>query len=384
MDLSEIRENLDRIDRQMTELYRERLKNCEAVAEYKKRTGKAVLDRAREESKLKTLGDLTETPFEREAVEELYRQIMTVSRRRQYMLISGNTAENAGFRPADLLPAAHRVVYQGTRGAYSQMASEAFFRQTELFDAGTKKGAPKFAHVERFADAVREAETGRADYCVIPLENSSAGAVADSYELLTGHDVTIVGEYFLPVRHALLVLPGAQLADIRTVYSHPQGFLQCTAFFRKHRDMKQVSLENTAVAAKKVRDDGDLTQAAVASERAGELYGLTALRKGISGNRENTTRFVVLSRNKIYRRDAGKLSIMFELPHKAGSLYDLLGNMIFNRLNMVKIESRPIPGKNWEYRFFVDLEGNLSDPAVKNALAGIESEAASMRILGNY
>ena len=138
------------------------------------------------------------------------------------------------------------------------------------------------------------------------------------------------------------------------------------------------------MAAKKVVEDGDRTQAAVASEIAGKLYGLQVLKSSIQNNRGNTTRFVILTRQPIYREDSGKISICFELPHRSGTLYNILGNFIFNNVNMVMIESRPIPGRNWEYRFFVDIEGNLEDAGVKNALKGIFEEALNMRILGNY
>ena len=143
-------------------------------------------------------------------------------------------------------------------------------------------------------------------------------------------------------------------------------------------------MENNAVAAKKVRDENDRTQAAVASEIAGEIYDLKPLAEAINNSRDNTTRFLILSRKPVYREGAEKISICFECAHKSGTLYNMLGNLIYNNVNMLMIESRPIPGKSWEYRFFVDVEGNLSDPAVQNALKGIAEEAATLRILGNY
>ena len=160
--------------------------------------------------------------------------------------------------------------------------------------------------------------------------------------------------------------------------------MQSSAYLNSHRDWKQISMENTAVAARKVLEDGDPTQAAVASEIAGKLYGLKVLKPSIQNNKGNTTRFVILAKDQVYRRDAGKISICFELPHRSGTLYNMLGHFIFNHVNMIMIESRPIPGRNWEYRFFVDIEGNLEDAAVKNALKGIGAEALNFRILGNY
>lgn len=227
-------------------------------------------------------------------------------------------------------------------------------------------------------------ESGKAHYGVIPIENSSAGAVSDNYDLMLRHDNVIVAEVCIPINHMLLGLCGAALDDIRTVYSHPQALMQSSEYLGDHPHWQQISVENTAVAARKVIGDQDKSQAAVASEAAGKRYGLEILAEGINHNKNNATRFIILARDHIYRRDAGKVTICFELPHRCGTLYNMLGNLIYNGLNMRMIESRPIPGRNWEYRFFVDVEGNLSDIAIQNALYTISSEAANMRILGNY
>ena len=145
-----------------------------------------------------------------------------------------------------------------------------------------------------------------------------------------------------------------------------------------------MSVENTAVAAKKVIEDGDVTQAAVASEIAGRLYGLKVLKHPVNNNQNNTTRFIILSKHPVYQENASKITLSFELPHKSGSLYNMLSNFIYNQVNMLMIQSRPIAGRNWEYRFFVDIEGNLGCASVQNALKGIAEEASNLRILGNY
>ena len=193
----------------------------------------------------------------------------------------------------------------------------------------------------------------------------------------------IVGEQIIKIEHALLGVPGAKLSDIKTVFSHPQALMQCSQFLNDN-GFKQISVENTAVAAKRVVKEGDKSQAAIASEIAGQLYGLELLKPSIQNNQGNTTRFVILANRKVYQKAAGKISLCFELPHTSGSLYNMLGNFIFNHVNMIMIESRPIPGKNWEYRFFVDIEGNLQDAGVQNALRGIGTEAQNFKILGNY
>ena len=266
-----------------------------------------------------------------------------------------------------------RVEFQGVEGAYSHIATLQYFGDD--VDA---------YHVVNWEDAMQAVESGEADYAVLPIENSSAGAVSDNYDLLIKYHNYIVAETYVTVNHALLGLPGARLEDIHTVFSHPQALMQSSEYLNSNRQWNQVSVKNTAVAAKKVLEDGDVTQAAVASETAGRLYGLKVLKSSINYNKNNTTRFIILAKKPLYREAADKVSICFEAPHRSGSLYNLLGNFIFNNVNMVMIESRPIPGRNWEYRFFVDIEGNLSQPAVVNALNGIRSEAAVLRILGNY
>ena len=194
----------------------------------------------------------------------------------------------------------------------------------------------------------------------------------------------IVAEICIPVNHVLWGIPGAVLGDIRSVYSHPQALMQSGEYLNARPQWRQISVENTAVAAKKVIEDQDKSQAAVASRAAGKLYGLTALAEGINHNKNNTTRFLILAKDHVYRRDAQKISLCFELPHKSGTLYNILGNFIYNGVNMRMIESRPIPGRTWEYRFFVDIEGNLSEPSIQNAVKGVAEEAANVRILGNY
>lgn len=374
MDLLECRNKLDVIDKQIVKLFEERMDICGKVAETKIASGKAVYDAEREKQKLDAVSAMADSEFNQVAVRELFSQMMSISRKYQYSILAEHgRAMKLGFERLDQLPMEGvRVVHQGVEGAYSHAAAIQYFgEKTEIY------------HVARFEDAMKEVQLGNADYAVMPIENSSAGAVIDMYDLLTRYDNYIVAETFLPVNHALLGVPGAKLSDVKTVFSHPQALMQCSAFLNDN-GLKQISVENTAVAAKRVVEEGDKSQAAIASEIAGKLYGLELLKPFIQNNQGNTTRFVILANRKVYQKDAGKISLCFELPHTSGSLYNMLGNFIFNHVNMMMIESRPIPGKNWEYRFFVDIEGNLQDAGVKNALRGIGAEAQNFKILGNY
>ena len=375
MDLAEIRIKLDEIDKQIENLFEERMRLCGEVAEFKIRTGKPVYDAKREQEKIEALTGMAEGDFNKQAVGELFLQMMTLSRRYQYQTMAGRIGlTELGFQKvSELDMAGRRVAFQGLAGAYGHAAAIQYFGK----DADIH-------HVRRFEDLMIELQEDKADFGVLPIEHSSAGFVTDNYDLLLRYDNYIVAETFVPVKHFLLGTKDSKLDDIRRVYAHPQALLQSSEFLNKRAGWQQISMENNAVAAKKVRDENDRTQAAVASEIAGEIYDLKPLAEAINNSRDNTTRFLILSRKPVYREGAEKISICFELPHKSGSLYNMLGNFIFNHVNMRMIESRPVPGRSWEYRFFVDIEGNLENPGVINALYGISREAQNMRILGNY
>lgn len=375
IDLQDCRKEIDEIDDQIIRLFEKRMKVCEDVAEYKITTGKKVLDPDRERAKIRTLRGKAHGEFNALGAQELFQQIMAISRKRQYQLLTEHgVEEERNYEMVDKLPLKHvNVVFQGVEGAYSYAAMRAYF-EDEI----------NSYHVKTWRDAMEELAEGRADYGVLPIENSTAGIVADIYDLLTEYQLFIVGEQSIRVDHVLLGLPGAVMEDIQTVYSHPQGLAQCSKFLEGHPGWKTVKAENTAGAAKMVREEGNMTHAAIASREAGEVFGLSILAENICHNDKNITRFIIVSRNPVYEENADKISICFELPHSSGTLYNMLSHIIYNGLNMTKIESRPIPGKTWEYRFFVDFEGNLEDSAVKNALRGLEAEANRMRVLGCY
>lgn len=375
MDLQECRRQLDGIDQQLVELFEKRMKICGNVAEYKIATEKPVFDGERERQKLAAVAEQAHGEYNQTAIQELFSQLMTISRRYQYrMMAEQGQRANLGYEQVEKLPMdGVRVVYQGAEGAYGHAAALQYFgEKADIY------------HVPTFEEAMKDVQEGGADYGVLPIENSTAGAVIDNYDLQIKYSNHIVAETFVQVRHMLLGCQEAEAEDIRTIFSHPQALMQCSEFLNGQKGVKQISLENTAVAAKKVVGDQDRTQAAIASEIAGRLYGLKVLRPEIQNNKNNTTRFIILSRRPLYRKDAAKVSIAFELPHRSGTLYNILGHFIFNGVNMRMIESRPIPGRSWEYRFFIDIEGNLADAAIQNALNGVAAEAQNMRILGNY
>ena len=376
IDLMELRKEIDRTDAEILRLFEGRMRLSEQVAEFKIAAGRPVFDKKREEEKLETLKKAASSPFNAHGAEELFRHIMAVSRMRQYQLMArqGIPGGPEDYATAERLSTdGARVVFQGVEGAYSFAAMKRFFGDQI-----------QSTHVETWKEAMEQVASGQADYAVLPIENTTAGSVSDIYDLMTEFPNYIVGEEILEIRHTLMALPGTSLSEIRTVYSHPQALAQCRRFLEQHPEWKQVRVLNTAMAAEKVARDGDKSQAAIASRYAAEHFGLQILRDEGLSTECNSTRFVILSSRKCFVETAKKVSICAELPHECGSLYNLLAHFDYNDLNLTKIESRPIPDRPWEYRFFIDFTGNLREPAVQNALRGIAAEAVSLRLLGNY
>jgi len=374
MDLSELRATLDDIDQQIVALYEKRMDVCGQVAAYKIETGKRVFDKEREQQKLNTVSGLTHNEFNARGIRELFEQIMAISRKYQYQLI----AEHQGMGRLAFIEMQEidckkcRVVFQGAEGAYSQAAMMKYFGdEVDSFN------------VDTFRDAMLAIDEGSADFAVLPIENSSAGVVSEIYDLLVEFENYIVGEQIIEIEHCLMASPGTKLEDIKTVYSHPQSLMQ-SAHYLFEKGWQQISMKNNAFAAKKVAEDKDSAQAAIASEVAARIYGLDILERGVNDLKNNSTRFIIITNQKVFAKEAAKISLCFEVSHESGALYHALSHLMYNGLNMTKIESRPLPGRNWEYRFFLDFEGNLKDSAVKNALRGLREETRNMKILGNY
>ncbi len=377
-DLLLIRDEIDQVDNEITALYQKRMELTSQVAEYKIRTGKKVFDKQREREKLEKLSALVPGSFLKHGIRELFEHIMSISRKRQYQLITehGMEAPNE-FTEVDRISAeGKRIVFQGVEGAYAHIA------MNEYFGAGTDS-----FHVDSWREAMEAIQSGQADYAVLPIENSTAGVVAENYDLLVEYDNYIVGEQIIPISHCLLGLADAQLSDITSVYSHPQALAQCDRYLQAHEEWDCARESNTAVAACRVKNAGKIQKAAIASELTAQLYGLKILEKNIQDNQENSTRFIIVTNQKIFLKNAEKMSICLEVKHQSGSLYHALSHIIYNDLNMNFIQSRPLKereGSNWQYRFFIDFKGNLNESAVSNALRGLTEECENIRVLGNY
>lgn len=364
--LEQLRGQIDEIDAELVRLLERRLDVAEGVARYKLERNLPVLDSGREARVIAAREAMLSDPARRGGVRRLFETLMSISRARQQEII----AEHSPVGPK---AGAGKAVFQGVPGAYSQQALRAYF------DAATQAAAcPTFEDVFR---AVAQCE---ADYGVVPIENSYAGSVLQTYDLLSEYDLHIVGEYRLPIDHALLALPGAAPDGITDVYSHEQALAQCGSYLARHPGWEIHSYHNTAAAAKLVADSGDMTKAAIASAYAGEIYGLAVLERGISGSGENATRFAILGREPYAGKDADKASVCFSLAHTPGALARVLNVFAESGLNMVKIESRPIRHRTFEYRFYVDFEGENMQEALEKADETVGLFVSELRVLGVY
>ena len=375
-ELQQLRQSIDEIDGKLVELFCRRMDVTRRVGEYKRERGIPVLDQARERQVLRNKGELAGDAL-RPAVITLYQTILALSRRQQRDLADQGTgnpgvkrwqgARDNAREPVD----SPRVVYQGVPGAYSEQACLNFFGE-----------GVNTAGLEQFEDCFLALREGRADYAVLPIENSSTGAIRQIYDLLTQYECYMVGETTVRVEHCLLAPKGATLDTVTHVYSHEQGLFQCERYLNAHPGWKQVSQADTAGSAQMVAASGDITKAAICSARAAELYGLEILARAINHNTQNTTRFVVVSPRLELRPGADKISTLFVLPHEAGSLHEVLSVFSVHGLNLVKLESRPLPERSWEYMFFLEFTGAPDDPAVGEALHELAQTTGEFRVLG--
>ena len=313
--LEVLRKKLDSIDDQIAALYEQRMKVCGEVGEYKVKAGRKVFDRQREKEKLADVASKVSGDFNKKGIQELYQQLMSMSRKLQYQqLVEAGALGRLPFIQIDSLDKeGARIVFQGTEGAYSQAAMYQFFGENV-----------NSFHVRTFREAMEAIEEGAADYAVLPIENSTAGPVIEMYDLLDEFENYIVAETILPVVHTLAGLPGAKLSDIKRVYSKTEALMQTSRFLDDHADWQKISVVNTAIAAKKVLEEDDISQAAVCSSYAAQVHGLSVLVDGINDDADNSTRFIVVTNQKVFLKDASKISIRFELPHQSGSLYGIL------------------------------------------------------------
>lgn len=374
-----LRGEIDALDERLGRLLLERLELARRLGTIQADLGLPELDSRREAEIMQRVARLTEDEDRKLEFAKLYEAIFALSRREQRLSrLEGGTGE--GYRRyREALARARRsverprVVYQGEPGAYSEMACLSFF--------GTEV---PYVGLSRFEDVFQAVAQGEADYAVVPIENSSTGAIRQVCELLGEYEHFIVGETAVKVEHCLMVPHGATLDTITHVYSHEQGLFQSDRFLKRHPDWVQIPCGDTAGSGRYVAQTGDITKAAIGSARAAELYGLDILARRTNDNGDNTTRFVVVSPQMELRAEADKISAMLSLPHEVGSLNEVLTIFTVHGLNLVKLESRPMPGHSWEYLFFVEFTGSFAQAETDAALRELSQLCMTLRIMGNF
>lgn len=371
-NIENIRKQLDEIDRRIVESLADRLNVVNSISSTKIEQNKLIRDLGREEAVLSHIRDLAEEAgLDHYFVEQLFRDIIGHAVRHQAHSLVDHQNKRSGT-------ATVTVAYQGTDGAYSFDAAGHHFsgRYTDV----VRTGFPTF---QKAAEAVENKEV---DYAILPIENTTAGSINDTYDLLGEKNLFIIGEEVLRIDHCLMAPEPVDIINIRRVISHPQAITQCGKFLSSLPRCHIESYTDTAMAARKVRDDADLSQAAIAGVKAAERYGLHVIARDIANQEENYTRFVIVSRTPVECDPQlnTKTSLVLAATHEKGALIRCLNVLDNYGINMTKLESRPRPNKPWQYMFYIDIEANVNDPTIKPALKELEEKAVFMKVFGSY
>ena len=377
MKLEECRKQINTIDDQICDLFVERMRVSANVAKAKMAANMAVADSSRErEERLRMIKRAGEDFGDRTAV--LFTTLFDLSRSYQHYLISGDgklaaELENAGKNDMDsLFPERAVVACQGVEGAYSQQACDRLFKHADI------------VYVRNFAGVFQAVEQGLCEYGILPIENSTSGSVNAIYDLMRSNKFYIVRSLSMPIRHHLLAKPGAKIEDIKEIISHEQGILQCREFLNRHPGMKITIHDNTAMAAKMVAESSRKDIAAIASLNCAQVYGLSDLAGDIQNSAANRTRFICISRNMRLFPGADRISLMLSTSHRPGALYSLISKFASIGVNLTKLESRPIPGREFEFMFYFDLEASPRSPEVIRLLDALASGPDTFVFLGGY
>ena len=376
MDLSDYRKQIDEIDDELVKLFSRRMETAANIAQCKRDMGKAVMDAKREREKLLDLVGKCPEKF-KDYTASLYSLIFELSRSYQHRILCTGSELTAQIQSAientpSLFPTNATVACQGVEGAYSQLACEKLFRLPGIF---------YFSNFDAVFSAI---EKGLCQYGVIPLENSTAGSVNKVYDLMMCHNFRIVRSVRLKVDHNLLVKPGTKLSDIKEIYSHEQAINQCAGYLQKFSGVKIIPCENTAVAAKYVAESEAGDVAALSSRSCMKLYGLECLEESVQDKGNNFTRFICISKDLEIYPGADRTSLMMVLPHTPGSLYKVLSRFYALGLNLNKLESRPMPERNFEFMFYFDLDTSVYSPQFIQLMGEMETISEEFSYLGSY
>ena len=375
MELSEIRTKIDAVDDQLLQLFLERMNLAEEVAAYKNEHHLPILNKQRERE---VLAKVTEKAGDKERYAyHLYSTLFELARSRQAELISAPTKVEAQVKASlaaggDVFPQTGLVACQGVEGANSQVACD------KLLPRGN------IVYVKSFEAVVAAVESGLCKFGVLPIENSSNGSVRTVYGLLQSHNLSIVRSTRLCIRHELLALPGVKMDDITEIYSHEQAIGQCSKFLNGLNGVRVIPCDNTAMAAKMVAESGSRHAAAISSHPCAALYGLECVNDTIQDSDNNYTRFFCIAKDPVIYAGANRISLILACDNKPGALYEILSKLAALNINMTKLESCPVSGRNFEFIFFLELEASVQEPGVLSMLQEMERSCASFNFLGSY
>ena len=376
MELNELRNEINKIDEELLNLFLRRMDVTEQVADYKQANNLPIYQPQREREILKKVADQA-GPERSGYARVLFSMLLELSKSSQNkrnnneLELHRQIAEAIEKTPK-LFPQAPMVACQGVEGANSQIACEKMFKN------------PFILYFKSFESVFSAIEQGLCQYGILPIENSTAGSVKKVYDLMIRHNFSIVRTFRLKVDHHLLAKPGTNLLDIKEIYSHEQALNQCSTFLEKLPGVKLIAVENTAVAAKMVAESGRTDIAAISSRSCAELYGLQNLAASIQDKDNNRTRFICISKNLEIYPGADKTSIMMILPHRPGTLYRVLARLYVLGINVTKLESRPLPDRDFEFMFYFDLDTSIYSEEFIQLMCELDDLCEEFKYLGSY
>ena len=376
MGLEKWREEIDRIDSSMVELFEERMQVAAKIAEAKQEQDLPVFDQQREDAVMTKVVEMAKEEFAM-YTKMLYLTMFGLSKNYQAKILRRNTKLMEQLKTAvtdskaDFTKKA-TVACQGVEGSYAGEAAE------KIFPLGNRM------YFGNFASVFQAVEQGLCKYGVLPIENSSAGSVTEVYNLMNNNKFYIVKTLRLHINHVLLTKKEIDMLKITEIVSHEQALSQCSEFLKELPNVKLTVFENTASAAKYVAESNRDDIAAISSLKCAHLYGLHVTKRDVQNNANNYTRFICISKNLEIPEGANRISLMLSVSHKPGALHEMLGKIVSMGLNLSKLESRPIPGKDFEFRFYFDIEGSIHDEAIQTLLADMELSAEEFAFLGCY
>ena len=375
-NLEELRREIDGIDQKMVELFKRRMEVVTQVAAYKKERGLPILDASRERALLGKVGQAAGDELA-DYIQSVYRTLLAASRSYETGKLGQESQVYQGIRAAlketdPLFPQRPTVACQGIEGAYSQLACDRLFK------------APTILYFQTFDHVFKAVESGMCQYGILPIENSTAGSVNAVYDLMIRHNFHIVRSARLKVSHNLLAKPGTKLEDIRDIYSHEQAISQCAGFLAGLKNVAVHVVENTAVAARMVAQSDRSDVAALSSRFCAEQYDLEIVQDNVQDQDNNYTRFICISKKPEIYPGADRTSLMMTLPHKPGTLYNVLAKFYALNINLQKLESRPLPSREFEFMFYFDVEASVYAPEMEKLFRDLEAESEQLRYLGTY